>query len=147
MRARAVLALAIIVLLGGCTTEALSRPDVAESIGSAVVERLTGPVETAPVSPPADSLVMLDAELDELLASLVFPEGVSDVIHGNTSWAAMGDWGAYSMAFVVVPEDDESEFCLLVAVASDGQTAISLDPGHPRNLCEESQLIDLAPTG
>jgi hypothetical protein len=134
------------VLLGGCRTEGPSRVDVAESIGNAVAERLAQPIEAAIIAAPANSHDSLNEALDEILADLPVPEGVSHVLPGNTSWTVIEDWRSFSMALVVVPDDDESRFCMVLAVTNDGQVVTGLDQGHPRNRCEETELIDLALT-
>lgn len=137
------LALVALVLIGGCRTEGPSRSDVAESIGNAVAERLSEPVETAAAANPADSYETLNEALEGILADLPLPEGVSRVIPAATAWTVVEGLGSFSMALVVVPDDD-SRFCMVLAVASDGRVLTGFDPGDPWDNCGDTELIDLA---
>lgn len=140
------LALVALVLIGGCRTDGPSRLDISESIGNAVAERLAEPIEAAVPAASGDGFDSLNGALDGVLADLPLPEGVSRVLPGNTSWTVIEDWASFSMALVVVPDDDEPRFCMVLAVTNDGQIVTGTDPGHPRNRCEEAELIDLALT-
>jgi hypothetical protein len=145
VKSHAALVVVALVLAGGCRTEGLSRSDIAESIGNAVAERLAGPVEIAAVTNPAESFDMLNEALVEALTDLSWPEGVSRVIPGDSSVAVMEGLASFSVAFVVVPHDD-SRFCMVLAVASDGRVVTGFDPGDPRDNCRDTELIDLALT-
>lgn len=145
VKSHTTLALVALVLIGGCRTEGPSGVDIAESIGNAAAERLAEPIEGAFIAAPGDSYDRLNEALDRVLADLPLPEGVSHVLAGNTSWTVIEDWASFSMVLVVVPVDDESRFCMVLAVTNDGQVVTGSDPGHPRNRCEETGLIDLAP--
>lgn len=140
------LALVALVLIGGCRTEGPSRSDIAESIGNAVAERLAEPIESAGTAAPGDSYDTLNEALDGVLADLPLPDGVSRVISGDTAWTVVEELGSFSMALVVVPDDTESGFCMVLAVASDGRVVTGFDPGDPRNNCRDTELIDLAIT-
>lgn len=145
VKSYAALVLVALVLTGGCRSEALSRSDVAESIGNTVAERLAGPVEIAATANPAESFDMLDEALGEALVDLSLPEGVSHVIPGDPSLTVVEGLASFSVALVVVPHDD-SRFCMVVAVASDGRVVTGFDPGDPSDRCRDTELIDLALT-
>jgi hypothetical protein len=145
VKSYAALVLMVLVLIGGCRTEGLSRSDVAESIGNAVAERLAAPVEIAATASSAESFDILNEALVEALADLSLPKGVSRVIPGDPSLAVVEGLASFSVALVVVPHDDP-RFCMVLAVASDGRVVTGFDPGDPRDNCRDTELIDLALT-
>jgi hypothetical protein len=118
---------------------------MATDIGSKLALRLTEPILRGSAadtnSETAEALRNLEASTAEAVADLAVPEGVEDVLAGtNAAYRATNGYSSASIALTVVPDGEESPFCMVFAIGSDGTVVAHPAPGDPTGRCADTEL-------
>jgi hypothetical protein len=133
------------VVVGACSSTPDGRIVLAESIGAQLAEQMRTPLAEA-----ADDWA--NEQVGELLVSainhLALPEDVEDLISGQHRQAGRDDEAfAYVGTTIAVFRYSEPDFCMVVALGSDGQVEARPVVAEPMEMCQGAEMPNLlAPT-
>ena len=120
------------------------RVVLAESIGAQLAEQIRTPLAEA----AGDAAAGAKDQIGELLVStindLALPEDVEDLIPGPHRQAGWNDEGfAYVGTAIAVFRYSEPDFCMVVALSSDGQVEARPVAAEPAEMCDGAEIPDL----
>jgi hypothetical protein len=142
MRVVVAAAAVLVMLAGACASDPDPRVALAVSIGDQLVEPMSAPLSDAVAS--IDVYEGLGDLLIGAIHDLARPEDVDDLIPGSEIQTGRDDEGlAYVATAIAVFRASQTDFCMVVALASDGRVEARPVVAEPVGRCEGAQLPDL----
>ncbi|MDF1596793.1 MAG: hypothetical protein P1T08_12005 [Acidimicrobiia bacterium] len=142
MRVMVAAATVLVVLAGACASDPDPKVALAVSIGDQLAEPMSASLTDAVGS--IDVYERLDDLLVGAILDLALPDGVDELIPGSELQTGRDDEGlAYVATAIAVFRAAESDFCMVVALASDGRVEARPVVAEPVGRCEGAELPDL----
>ena len=136
--------LVLVAVISACSSTPDNRVVLAESIGSQLAEQIRTPLSEAAGDPAAGARDQVGELLVGAIHDLALPEDVEDLIPGQNRQAGRNDEGfAYVGTAIAVFRYNEPDFCMVVAVGSDGQVEARPVVAEPAERCQSAEIPKL----
>lgn len=136
-------AVVLVLHIGACSSTSESPAVLAESIGAQLAEELLAPLVWA----AEDATSWSESQPDLVLGAihdLPLPADVEDLIPGShMQGGRLEDGSAYVGIAIAVFRKSESDFCMVVALGTDGQVKAGPAVGEPMEMCEGAEIPNL----
>jgi hypothetical protein len=136
--------LVLVAVTSACSSTPDGRVVLAESMGAQLAEQIRAPLAGAAGDPAAGAVDQVGELLVSAIHDLALPEDVEDLIpglHRQAGWD--GEGFGYVGTAIAVFRYSEPDFCMVVAVASDGQVEARPVLAEPAEMCDGAEIPDL----
>lgn len=140
---KCLVAVVLAALVSACSSTVDSPAVLAESIGDQLAEEVLTPLVWA----AEDATSWSESQPDLVLGAiheLPLPADVDDLIPGtHMQGGRLDDGSAYVGIAIAVFRKSGSDFCMVVALGTDGQVKAGPAIGEPLEMCEGAEIPNL----
>ncbi len=133
---------AMSLLAAGCSSDATAKETLAESIGTQLAVAISTPLDDYAISRDVGDLTEL---LTGAINDLALPGGVEQLSPGSEMNSGSNGVFGWVSTSIAVFRTDETDFCMVVAIGSDGQIEAHPAAAEPVQSCGSAPLPKLEP--